>query len=76
MILNGTLEKNETGRWEYADRELTCGDVVEIDIGTWIKGRIEHNGRDYYLLAPDGMTEIGLHKGLPARTPHRAGMSV
>lgn len=72
----GTLAKNQTGRWEYGHRELTCGDVVEIDIGVWIRGRIEHNGRDYYLLAPNGMTEIRLHKGLPARTPPRAGASL
>jgi len=67
----GKLEKNQTGRWEYGGRELTCGDMVEIDIGIWLRGRIEHNGRDYCFLAPDGLTEIKLRKGLPARTPSR-----
>lgn len=72
MNLIDCLHKNERGRWQYGDRELTCGDVVEIDIGVWLRCRIEHNGRDYYFLAPDGLTAIALCEWMPARTPERS----
>ncbi|MDD5657584.1 MAG: DUF5348 domain-containing protein [Elusimicrobia bacterium] len=71
MSMTGILRKNEIGRWEYADCELTCGDLVELNIGAWIRGRIEHNGKDYCFLAPDGATAIPLREGLPARMPAR-----
>ncbi len=69
--MTGRLRKNAIGRWVYADCELTCGDLVELDIGAWISGRIEHDGKDYYFLAPDGLTAIALREGLPARAPAR-----
>lgn len=71
MTPAGELRRNENGRWQYGERELTCGDVVEIDIGAWVAGRIEHDGEDYYFLAPDCRTQVALREGLLARTPVR-----
>jgi len=71
------LLRLQTGRWGYARPledgggifELTSGDLVELQIGPdlWVCCRIEHDGRDYVALAPDGRTVIGLRPDLPAR---------
>jgi len=65
----GALKKNETGRWEFADCELRSGDAVEIFVGQWITGRIEHDSRDYYMVAGDDTTVIRLRAGMKARLP-------
>jgi len=60
----GYLEKNANGRLQLGDRELSCGDVLEVKIlrdgrAPWIETRIEHNGTDYYLVGikepPEGL---------------------
>ena len=57
----GKLRKNESKRWEFPHNgypvELTCGDVVEVEVGgDWLSGRIEHSRRDgYYLLLAEDM---------------------
>jgi hypothetical protein len=81
--MTGKLRKNDIGRWEYASRELTCGDLVEIQLGgQWCRGRIEHSPRHgYFFLLPAGDAQplgvlhdrdgavVLLHAGLPARAP-------
>lgn len=65
----GTLMKNDCGRWEVDGCELASGSVVEIlpaEEKTWINGRIEHDGKDYYLLASRGAE---LRDGMLARVP-------
>lgn len=86
MSLNGALEKNGNDRWQYGERELTCGDLVELNLGgQWVRGRIEHTPRHgyFFLLSVGDAQSIGvlydrggavvlLHEGMPARTPARA----
>lgn len=88
MSLTGVLEKNQNGRWQYGERELTCGDLVELNLGgQWCRGRIEHSPRHgyfFFLPVPDARTvgvlhdRLGavviLHAGLPARTPTRGSL--
>ena len=86
MPQHGTLKMNGNGRWQYGELELTCGDVVELQLGgQWCRGRIEHSpSRGYFFLLPasdaqaigvfhdrDGAAVL-LHEGMPARTPTRA----
>ena len=86
MTQLGALEMNGNGRWQYGERELTCGDLVEINLGgQWCRGRIEHTPRHgYYFLLPvsdaqamgvdddRGGAVVLLHEGMPARTPERS----
>ena len=67
----GTLVKNEIGRWEFADVELTSGDLVEIFVGQWIRGRIEysHASREYVCLVGDEAATLRLQTGMKARLP-------
>ena len=71
----GTLAKNDCGRWEFDGYELTSGDRVEVLVGsTWVLGRIEylHGSHGYALLLPSGPqteTILQLHRGMQARTP-------
>jgi hypothetical protein len=71
----GTLTKNEIGRWEFAHVELTSGDGVEVFVAEqWVRGRIEylHGSQEYQLIissGPDSETYLMLHTGMQARTP-------
>lgn len=68
--IEGILKKNDIGRWEFNDYELTSGNTVEIMIDdTWIKGRIEyaHDSKEYVFLAGMKETIIGLRHGMRAR---------
>jgi len=81
--MTGRLRLNDIGRWEYGGRELTCGDLVEVQLGgQWCRGRIEHSPRHgYFFLLPSGEAQAAgvlhdrdgavvlLHDGLPARAP-------
>jgi hypothetical protein len=81
--MTGRLRQNETGRWEYGGRELTCGDLVEVQLGgQWCRGRIEHSPRPgYFFFLPAGEAQavgvlhdrdgavVLLHEGMPARSP-------
>jgi hypothetical protein len=71
-MTEGALKKNEIGRWEFSNCELRSGDAVEVFVGQWITGRIEHDSRDYYLLAGDETTVIRLREGMRARLPRVA----
>lgn len=72
---DGTLKRNDLGRWEYADLELTNGDAVEVFVAEqWIRGRIEflHGSQAYQLVissGPDSETYLMLHTGMQARQP-------
>jgi hypothetical protein len=71
-MIQGVLRKNENDRWEFADYELTSGDVVEILIGPhWIKGRMEHSGREYVFLVAEDAATLRLSVGMKARLPER-----
>ncbi|HAT4225040.1 DUF5348 domain-containing protein [Clostridium perfringens] len=48
--------KNENKRYELDGTVLSSGDPVLLNLGTedepqWVRGRIEHDGDDYYFLA-------------------------
>ena len=50
--------KNNRGRYELENgTELTCGHCIkylETELGVWVEGRVEHNGKDYYFFNPNG----------------------
>jgi hypothetical protein len=58
----GILQLQRNGRWAIDDDELTSGDTISVKFGfPWFfKGRIEHNGREYYFAWPsiDGSAEM------------------
>lgn len=58
---------DQDGVWRLGDRALRCGSEVEINIGVLVQGRIEHDGQQYYFLAPDELTHIALRNGIEAR---------
>ena len=56
--VEGILRKNSNGRYEIDGHELTSGSPVEVLIydryyerREWVSSRIEHSGRDYYLVS-------------------------
>ena len=64
----GDLSQNDIGRWECQDLELTSGAILEIAIGmSWIKGRIEHDGRQYVFFDPAAGAAMPLEEGIRAR---------
>lgn len=68
-MIQGTLHRNDRGRWEIVGGmtwpvELTCGDVIRALVcGQWIPTRIEHDGTDYVSFTPT----VFLHEGLQVR---------
>ena len=71
----GTLIRNDIGRWEFAGIELTSGDVAEILLaGQWLRGRVEymHGSEAYSFIVSSGLdseTVVLLHTGMQARLP-------
>ena len=63
------LQKKDTGHWGFSRYDLTCGDVIEINVGPWLSGRIEHNGRDYIPLVGTDEVVMLLRPGLQVRFP-------
>lgn len=67
----GELKKNENHWWEIDLRgeyplELSCGSVIELNIGgVWIRTRIEHGSNGYYATTRG----VQLCTGLTARIP-------
>lgn len=66
MII-GQLHLNEFDRLEVDNEELHCGDCLEVLIydgqdnkTKWIDTRIEHDGKNYYLVGLLGYSPIGL----------------
>ena len=60
----GYLHKNSRGRYETTFREYTCGSGIEVFLyddfwerDRWVKTRVEHDGRDYYLV---GYNNVGM----------------
>ena len=59
------LDKNE--RLQLAERDISCGDVLEVLIADerdssprWIETRVEHNGESYYLTGLQSYNPVGL----------------
>lgn len=75
MKREGALAKNGNARWEFADYELTSGDVVEVHVGQWILGRIEysHGSGEYVLLVGEREATLRLQSGMQARLPESRG---
>lgn len=66
-MIVGQIHKNERGRFEIDNYELTSGDCIEVLIydgldntTKWIDTRIEQNGDTYYLVGLFGYSPIGL----------------
>lgn len=60
----GVLTKQANGRYTLRDRELTSGNIIEIliydeykECFKWLASRIEHNGKDYYVVGYSGSIE-------------------
>lgn len=67
VVHTGYLHKNSGGRYETRDREFTCGNGIEAlvyddfyDKQHWAKTRVEHNGKDYYLVGYSNIPMEGL----------------
>ncbi len=70
MTQDGMLKRNDCGRWEFNDIELTSGRVVEIQIDDhWICGVIEHWHDSYYWFSRRNGIPVVLHSGIKARLP-------
>lgn len=68
--VEGNLQRNEIGRWEFAGIELTSGNIVEICIeGHWICGVIECWSNNYYWFSRREGIPVVLHSGIRARLP-------
>lgn len=60
ILFEGYLKKNTNDRYELNGIEFTCGNVIEVLIydddfydgkECWVRSRIEHNGKDYYVIS-------------------------
>ena len=61
----GVLHKNDRGRYETEFMEYTSGNGIEAlinedEIVKWVVSRIEHNGKDYYIVGYSGINLEGL----------------
>lgn len=62
IYTSGVLHKNDRGRYEIKDYEWTCGKGIEALIDdTWICSRVEHNGKDYYIVGYQEIPMEGLY---------------
>lgn len=69
----GSLKRNERGRWEFDGIELTSGNRVEISIDeNWINGLIEHWQGDYYWFSQIDGIHVILREGIRARIQHQS----
>lgn len=60
--------KNDMGRYESEDGKVyfSSGHPVKYyhsELGIWLEGRIEHNGKDYYFFNPNG-SHLPLYEGV------------
>lgn len=67
IAYTGYLQKNSRGRYETGDKEYTSGNGIEVLIyddfyekNRWVKTRVEHNGKDYYLVGYGDISMQGL----------------
>jgi len=60
ILFEGYLKKNKNRRYELNGIEFTCGNIIEALIydddfydgkECWVRSRIEHNGKDYYIIS-------------------------
>lgn len=66
----GELSKNNRGRYELGDKEFSSGNLIEVLVydgfyeeERWVRTRVEHNSKDYYLV---GFSDIPM-QGLLAK---------
>lgn len=58
----GILRANARGRYEIEEQEWTCGRGIEVLIeDSWVHSRVEHNGKDYYIVGYPEIPMEGLH---------------
>jgi Domain of unknown function (DUF5348) len=68
MYREGNLFRNDRGRWEFDDFELTSGNFVELCIdGHWILGTVESCDGKYYWHSRRDHIQVVLRKGIRAR---------
>ncbi len=68
VICEGPLYRNDNGRWEFSDCELTSGSGVEIEIdGVWIRGFIESRQGNYYWYSRHDSVVVVLRERMNAR---------
>lgn len=67
IVYTGFLQKNSRGRYETGNKEFTSGNGIEVLIydnfyekKRWVKTRVEHNGKDYYLIGHSDVSMQGL----------------
>ena len=67
IAYTGYLYRNSRGRYETGVKEYTSGNGIEILIyddfyekNRWVKTRVEHNGKDYYLVGYGNISMQGL----------------
>lgn len=62
-MIEDTIERKPNGRYALGERELTCGDCVQLyaeQLGrgnVWLHGRIEHDHQGYYFVGVNRETE-------------------
>ena len=67
IAYTGYLQKNSRGRYETEEKEYTSGNGIEVLIyddyyekNRWVKTRVEHNAKDYYLVGYGDISMQGL----------------
>lgn len=65
--LEGYLYKNSNGRYQVEYKEYTSGNLIEIlieddyhDVPFWQRTRVEHDGKDYYVVGCEDVKMQGL----------------
>ena len=66
------LSRNDMGRWQIGNIQLTSGSSVELLIeGHWICGVVEFWRDDYYWFSQTNGIPVILGAGISAREPRR-----
>jgi beta-lactamase class D len=64
----GQIERNEIGRFELHEVELTSGSSVELRFREgWVAGHVEHDGQDYVFVSHEDQCFAALADGMEAR---------
>jgi len=67
-MIAGHIERNETGRFELHNLELTSGSAVEVHFREgWIAGHVEQEGHDYVFISEETQCFTALAEGMRAR---------
>ena len=64
----GHIERNEIGRFELHELELTSGSSVELRFHEgWVAGHVEHDGQGYVFVSHEDQCFATLTEGMEAR---------